>query len=345
MSNGSSVQFVRRFLENSILTTNLNGGAHRIINLAKIDPTPPGILGDGDPRLSDKRPVPPGSVTNDKIAFDAAITQNKVSFSGLLPTDWIGNTPGLVARGSQVQYKAQKGAANGYAPLDGNNQLPGAQFPPSVTTTGTLKKFRIAFPSEFSGTDFIETGSGTLNADWASVPPNTWLGNPTGASDRPRFRLENVPTSLVPGLSAAKFTSGVFPEERLPAAATGGSHKAGLTPAPGIDGDPDDYLGRDMEFHTMAKGTTYQPTLPDPAIVIHSYGSADSSNAANINFSSSVAASLFYRLGTSGVFSPTPPALSVIPPIKVQAYAAKTGWNNSSIVTVLVGLPPIVNTP
>jgi hypothetical protein len=147
-----------------------------------------------------------------------------------------------------------------------------------------------------------------------------------------------VPLELIPGFSATKFTSGVFALEKLPVASgLGPGHAAGIVPDPGELGNPNDYLGRDMQWHQFDADKVYQPTVPSPTIVLMSW----SEELQSIHISCSLAGSTLFVRSIAVVFSQVenPTSMSVPDGFYIEAYAAKSGYNNSDISSYKVTTP------
>jgi len=194
-------------------------------------------------------------------------------------------------------------------------------------------------PSEFLQPSDVISGAGTLDADWEDQPDNSWFGT-NGDSLRPTFLTSQIPMELMADIDATIFTTGVFPVERLPVAVgLGVGHARGLVPDPG-DGDSvgnyDDYLGRDMKWKTLQFIVAYQPTLLSVQLTILGY----QADGALVNVSCpSKGASVFYRVTNPAALPPVLPSFDIAetnpfniviePGDFIEAYAAKTGWNNS----------------
>lgn len=321
-----------QLLDNAGLASDFDAFNLTIRNCREVDGAD-NVLHADDIRLLDGRPILPASVLNDSVAPNAGIQQIKLDLSDLIPTSWLGTRSDQAGQGDLVQPLSEKDVADGYAGLDNNGQLPSASV--AATTTGTLKIFSIILPPELvMGPDRAENGNNTLVGDWYSPEGGTWLGNVSGASGKPRFTKLPLYDSLIPSFAASKITSGVFPVERLPVAVgVGSSHATGLAPTTGPDGDPNDYLARDMTYKTMVKSVDYQPSVPSPAITIISLAGSK----ALMRFTCPLDnVSLFYRISDMATFSPAPDVVQVDRGTKVSAYAAKIGYNNSPIVSYTV---------
>jgi hypothetical protein len=238
-------------LENGLLTTDLDCQFNNLINLGGLDPLPPGLVRDDDPRLSDERIPMDGSVTDIKVAPAAAIVQSKLNLNGVIPPAWLGTTSTKAAKGSDAEYKSNKGVASGYASLDGTGKVPVGQLP-ALAGTGTVTSVGLALPAaHFTITGSPVTSSGTLTAAWTSILGPCWFGVQLGTANPPAFHTGAIPLGLVPNLPAAQVNSGIFDPARLPVAVYGVGHAKGVIPDPGdATGDPNQYLARDMTFKT-----------------------------------------------------------------------------------------------
>src|SRR6185437_6011413 len=136
------------------LVTDLNGNFHRILNLGGFDPVPSDIVAIDDARLSDKRPVLDGTVTNDSVADNANISQSKLSLSGDIPSNFLGIKQ--AAKGDLVQTVTGKGQPNGYAALGADRKLLTGTVP--TLGTGTLHEIDFDFPPNDATPDMIESG-------------------------------------------------------------------------------------------------------------------------------------------------------------------------------------------
>lgn len=323
------------FIENGILKSDLDLNGFSLINLGNIDPPPPNLVDTADPRLSDARAPIDGSVTNASIAAGAAITQNKLNLNGAIPPAWLGTTSTTAARGDLAEYLSNKGQPGGYASLDGSAKLPVAQVPAGVGS-GTVTSVQLTMPSQFAVSGGPITNAGTLSVAWNNVPDGSWFGNPSGVSGPPTFQTTPLPLSLIPDLDTAKITTGTIAAARLPAAVgVGASHAPGAVPDPGAAGAATEYLARDMTYKALpALGPTYQPTVANPAFSV-SAGPSDNTvyvtcatPGANIFYSTTSATAGFLPLPSTGfavvAFGAT-----------VWAYAARAGYNNSSVVNVV----------
>jgi hypothetical protein len=272
-----------------------------------------------------------GSVTDAKVAAGAGILQSKLNLNGVIPPAWLGTTSSRAARGSDAEYKSNKGVVNGYCPLDGNTppKIP-TQYFPTLAGTGTVTSVALALPTHFTISGSPVTSSGTLTAAWAQAPPNSWFGNNTGSNAVPGFKVAALPTGLIPNLDASKITTGTLGPARLPVAVYGTGSAIGAVPNPGISAPPDDYLARDMTYKTIpvpAKVVlitsvalaTYTPPAGVRALLVELWGPGGGgggaqSSAGNLaagaggggggyasKFYATVAASYSVQAGTGGV--------------------------------------------
>lgn len=241
------------------------------------------------------------------------------------------------AQGDQAEYIAHKGQPNGYVPLDATGRMPLSMFPVGGGG-GTLVHFGLDTSLAYFvvNPNVVDKGSGSMVGNWITVAGGSWFGSVTGTY--PVFTNQPMPLSLIPGLDAKDIASGVFDEELLPVAVgVGSQHAAGAVPAPGLTGAPEDYLARDMGFHTMQAAPNYEPPVPDPSITILYYSGPD----AIISVTDSLAgASLFYRVNHAGAFAAVPVSRPFPAPRGdvVEAYAAKIGYRNSNVVSLIVPL-------
>lgn len=315
-------------IENGLLRNDLDANFFFIRNLAGLEPPPPGLVQDDDPRLSDARAPLPGSVTNDSVALDAAIDQSKLNLNGAIPPAWLGSTAIQAAPGNLVEYTSRKGQPNGYASLDGGGLVPTSQLPP-VAGVGTVTSVGLAMPANFSVSGSPVTTSGTISVSWASVAAYCWFGNNSGISAPPTFNTGPLPASLIPSLDAAKITSGIFAVARLPlAVGIGAGHAIGMVPDPGASGNAADYLARDMTYKAVPVfGPTYQPTLPNCTFVAPGSGGIAISNTV-------AGANIFYSLtAATGPFQPYTGVVTVTPGQTIWAYAARAGYTNSAVTS------------
>jgi hypothetical protein len=335
-------------LENCVLRSNLDGRNFALRNFSRILPPPPPAVAINDPRLSDGRAITPGTVTDLSVAATAAIAQSKLNLNGSLPSAWLGIGANQAARGDLSERVANKGALNGYAALDSGGLIP----PANVATgagAGKVNTVALKMPAEFTvgGTNPV-TASGSFSATWNNTPDKSWFGVngmlTLGPSLVPSFLSGLLPTQLLPTLDASKFTSGTFTILRLPVAAgLGAAHAVGILPDPGAKGDPNDYLGRDMQWHAFKSYISLQPTVPNVHITFNSQKGA----LCSITISSPLAGSvLFYRVN-GGVFLEVHSAdsagtasnsitLSLLAGDFIEAYASRAGYNNSAIATYTV---------
>lgn len=337
---------MKPIIENGILATDLDCQNFFIRNVQQLRPVPAALLDIADPRLSDPRPVPDGSVTNESVAAIAAIDQSKLKFD-LIPPAWKGTGSNQAAQGNLSERLENKGVAGGYAGLTAAGILDAA----NVTTgigAGSVNSVGLRMPPQFDVSGSPVTESGDLTVTWQDAPDKSWLGvDGTGSPDappRPGFSTHLIPLELIPDLDAAKFTSDFFDPDRLPPAMPMGvDHSTGGIPPQFFrDGDETDYLGRDIKWHAMTADIDLQPKVSNPQVVVVSI---DYDNATyKITLSNTQpGAFLFYRelpFG-SGYHKATenPVVLNVVANNTVQAYAARAGYNNSEIVTF--NAPPL----
>lgn len=327
-------------LDSAALSSDLDANNFRILNLGKLLPPPPNLVGINDPVMSNARQIPDGSVTNDSVAVTAGITQDKLLLDGSIPTPWLGTGSNQAAQGDLVERGSNKDIPNGYAGADDNGLIPEGVLNPGIAA-GSANTVYLMMPPELpisSGNPIKD--SDTFVVDWADVPNESWFGV-TGfessllSSVKPGFLVSRIPLSLIPGLDASKVTSGVFNQERFPVCiGLGVDHSLGFVPDPGQYGDSHDYLGRDMEWHTFTQNQSYQPTVPDVLIQINS------DNSVTIR-STLKGSTLFYRTGANFVrATPGTSDVKITLPILinnfVQAYASKPGYNNSPIASLVI---------
>ena len=332
-----------RAIDNGKFVTNLDANHLLIRNLGAITPPPPNLIGTDDPRLTDARSVPDGSVTDDSVADDAAISQFKLVFDpDGLPLTWLGSSSTQAAQADLVQLLTGRDQPGGYSSLTLDGKLPSGTTP--TLGTGTLHTIDIQMPlgevtmtQDITGTDTLMTGY------WSAQGPETWFGNLSGGVAAPTFEDGRLfPVDLIPGFDASRIISGTFSMDQLPmATGVGPSHSAGLLPSPGsTDTDstaqPDDYLGRDMEYHAMKPVVSTQPTLPPPSISLQSM----KGNEGYINITSGLAnTTLFYKTGADVFTEISKFPLILTSGTIISAYVAKIGYNNSNIATYTVPPP------
>ena len=246
------------------------------------------------------------------------------------------------ARGDLVELLSHKGIAGGYCPLDSTGRIPFLNYPPGGFS-GSVNYLALSLPKEFGvSPSFFQTGAGTFATLWNPEPPNSWFGTTHVSgmpivAQTPSFQTGPVSTEVVPNLDASSFTSGTFSIGRLPfAASTATGSNPGMVPDPGATGDPTDYLGRDMLYHAMVPPPSYEPQVPNPAITFQFW----SGHSAVIIVTDPLpSASLFYRLNHAGQFVPLPTGAFNVPSgSTVEAYGAKSGYSNSTLVSLAI--PP-----
>jgi hypothetical protein len=337
-------------IEDAVLSTDLNCDFHDLLNVNALIPTPPGLVGSDDPRLTNARAPLPGSVVDASCAINAGIVQSKLDLNGQIPVSWLGNTSITAAPGNLAEYLANKNQPLGYAGLDAGGKVPAAQLPGTVGT-GTVTSVGLAMPPQFAVTGSPVTQSGTLSAVWATAADLSWFGNKEGAAGPPRFYTDPFPLDLIPDLDASIVASGVLDPARIPiAVGLGPGHAAGAVPDPGgvvippdspvPGGGPDpnavqtsDYLARDMTFKPLPLiGPVYQPVCPAPNLTI------GSGPPYFVTVTSSLSgSSLFYSVDDpTGGFTPISSGgqVQINPGQSLYAYCSRVGYTNSGIVVM-----------
>jgi hypothetical protein len=331
---------MKRGIDNALLLQDLDADGHFVRHPGVIDD--PDLLHEGDDRLTDARNILPGTVTNESIAPDAAIDQQKINFSGQIPSAWLGTGENQAAKGNEVLYNYLKGQPNGYAGLDDvTGKMPSGSTP--LFGTGSLVDIQLEMPPhEFT---VVATSVGTtrdFTAYWLAQPPATFFGNMAGVSDAPTFESPSFGIASIPDIDASKVTSEVFPLNQLPVAVgVGAGHSAGVLPTTGTasgSNQPTDYLGRDMLYHPMAITLPEQPDLPAPTITIQSYYLTQA--YVNIAANNILDVNMFYKLDDDPFVEVTTLPLLVPIGTVVSAYVAKVGYNNSPIYMFTVPIPP-----
>lgn len=356
-------------VENASLSTDLDCKFNDLLKVLHFYPTPQSLVQLTDPRLSDPRPVLDGSVINESVSNHAAIVQSKLNLNGVMPPAWFAPPgpppagadidqpapPVWAARGDLAELLSRKGVVNGYAAVDANLRLLPANVTPGAGL-GTVSEVLFSFPQQF----LVSPVSGAAIAcslTWRPVPNNCWFGingdtglgagaGPGLAPMDPQFHEGPLPLELIPPIDAAKFTTGQFAPETLPVAQFGEDHDSGIVPDPGLQGDPFEYLGRDMFYHHFTSGPPYQPQVQIPSITLVELHET----TATVTIRSPVAGSvLFYRAGRP-TFVEAPPSgpdihitILVARGVLVEAYAAKQGYNNSDVASYTVPLPEIID--
>lgn len=319
-------------IDNGILLTDLDCDGFNITRIGSLVPVPDNLVGLDDPRLIDARVPLNGSVTNASVADSAGIVQSKLSLDGVIPPAWLGTTSTTAAQGDLAEYLANKGIANGYASLDGTGKLPLAQLPDDAGT-GTVTSVDFVMPAEFGVTGNPVNTTGTITVAWNNLSDaSQWFGNDTGVSAVPTFSTDPFPLPLIPDLPASIVTTGVFDPGLLPVAVGVGAGAApGVVPDPGAAGDPTDYLARNMTYQPIPSvGPTYQPTVPDPTLTA---GYPAYEGTLYVVEESLKGVSLFYGFGAAFQELPSTNYVIVPPGQTLYVYGAKSGYNNSNIVT------------
>lgn len=354
-------------VEDSSLGSDLDCQFKDLLKILHFYPTPQGLVQLTDPRLSDPRAILDGSVTDESVSPHAAIVQSKLNLNGVMPPNWFTppdpdidapNPEHYAAQGDLAEILIRKGAPNGYAAVDGNLRL----LPENVTPgpgLGTVSEVLFSFPQQFIVSNIASAGSTTIA--WRPVPDNCWFGingdtglgigaGPGITGMDPQFYVEQLPMELIPGIDAAKFTTGLCNPETLPIARFGEDHCSGIVPDPGLQGDPNDYLGRDIDWHHFLSGPPYQPQVHMPSIeLVEIHGTT-----ATVTIRSPEPGSILFWRGGRPNYAEAPPSgpdihITVIVPrgILVEAYAAKQGYNNSDVASYTVsadpGLPSIID--
>lgn len=143
-----------------------------------------------------------------------------ISNTGVNGDAVIFGSAGLTDSGSPPELTSHKGAANGYAPLNGSSQVPSANLPLATTTVlgvikpdgttctvsgsgvlscsgGGLTSVGLSVPSWLAVTGSPLTSNGTLAITAPSQSQNLFLASPAGSSGSPTFRAivsADVPT-------------------------------------------------------------------------------------------------------------------------------------------------------
>lgn len=333
-------------LENSILGSDVDFQNHAFRNIGEILPVPSGLVSSNDPRLSDQRNVTNQSVTNDSVADTAGIVQSKLSLTETMPAAWIGSAIQQAAQGDLVERVANKGNASGYAPLNIDGKLPVAYLPSTGPQAGTVTYVDLKTVPEWDVTGGPVLVTGALGVTWKNVPDNSWFGAQVAGA--PSFLTKKLPIGLIPSLSAAKFSTGIFALPRLPVAiGIGVNHATGMVPDPGdgSKGSGTDYLGRDMTYKHFDSDLSYQPTLNNVNIFLNTYLSP---TTAYVTIRSMVPGSeLFYMVSPNTTFkhlestNPNDVHITIMANVgdKINAYSAKAGYNNSNIAAYTVPPP------
>lgn len=350
-------------LEDAILGNDLDCQNYSLLNIGAMVPVPDNLVAVDDPRLDGGATPLDGSVTNESVAATAGIDQSKLNMNGAIPAAWLSSSLELAAPGNLAEYHSRKGAPNGYAALDADGKIAASHFTPgdaigSVTAVG----LNFMTPLRNFGPDII-TGSGTFDVRWKTNTPGLcWFGW-DGTIDpqhpdifRPFYVANQLVGGMVSGLPCSKFTSGVFARSLCPVArGLGEFHRRGMVPDPGATGAKGMYLGRDMNWHHFVvndPALAHQPKVPDVTIVLdwwepHIPKLHDPTLVkAHVTIRTLLnGASLFYRVTPQDDDTPlpfqmalhkkTPDDVHITLEVNdhdfIEAYASKTGYNNSDI--------------
>jgi hypothetical protein len=342
--------------ENAVLSTDLDCQWNTLRRVLHFYPVPGNLVRITDPRLSDPRMMLDGSVIDESVSPHAAIVQSKLNLNGVIPPAWFTPSPDIddpdapsppryAARGDLAELLVRKGAPNGYAPVDDNLRLLPANVTPGAGL-GTVSEVQMRFPEQFSD---LAPSSGTTvsyNLSWKPVPNNSWFGaygdivSDTGPwighLNQPQFHVELLPDEFIPELTTAKFTTGLCEPDVLPVAKFGEDHAPGMVPDPGDtgEGDPDEYLARNMTYMHFDAHHFYQPRVTTPSITLISI----QDTTATVTIRTTVPGALqFYRAGRPSFLECANEfTIHVALGTLVEAYAAKEGYNNSVIASYRV---------
>lgn len=337
-------------LQDDILGSDLDCNGFVLRNIGAMTPTPSPLVSIDDPRLSDPRAILDGSVTNDSVNPIAGIDQSKLNLGGNIPPSWIGTQSNQAAQGDLVERVANKGVPGGYAGLDANGLILSSNVTPGPQP-GTVNSVGLIMPKEFTVTNSPVQDSGDLTVQWANADAVSWFGRiePTEITDgvpdlTPHFVTKAIPVSLIPALDASQFTTVQFSLNVLPfAIGLGAEHAIGILPDPELNGDPNDYLGRDMKWRAFDNNIAYQPDTPPVQISVNYL---DASGQLSVSIRSVLkGSSLFYRVNGGTFIEVIPTGSDVVTTIMVnpsdfvEAFAAKSGYNNSVITSLVVQTP------
>lgn len=357
-------------VENAQLSTDLDARWNTLQRVLHFYPVPGNLVQITDPRLFDGRNMLPGSVINESVSPQAAIVQSKLNLNGLMPSAWFappGPPPAgaidqpapaiWAARGDLAELKVRKGAPNGYAAVDDNLRL----YPANVTQgpgLGTVSEVHFSFPNQFLAINQLVGSDQSCSVAWEPAPNNSWFGvfGDTGHSGvsagsgggpglvtmEPQFHVEPLPDVFFPKLDADKFTTGQFAGDTLPVAVYGPNHSHGAVPDPGGigDGDPDEYLARDMSYRHFDAQHFYQPKVDKPTITLISI----QGSRITVTIRTEVpGALLFDRLGRPSFHEVEAPEFTLLVPrgMLLEAYAAKEGYKNSDIASYTAPLEDV----
>lgn len=328
-------------IENGALVTDLNGNGKKLLNPGKAEPLPAPFVDVNDGRLSNRRAPATGSVTDASVAWDAGITQDKLSLNGDIPADWLGESSTKAAKGANAEFLANKDQPGGYSGLDAGGKLDIAQLPSTGPEVGTVSEVKLSAPTELpvSGSPII--GAGTLSLTWDDAPAVSMLRGGDSPAP-PVFNDSVMDISLIPNLDTSQFNTGTFILGVLPlAVGMGVGHAAGMVanPGDGKTGLDSDYLGRDMTWKRMETPMTYQPNCPNVQIEFQSVYRGQ--NYIKV-FSPLKGSNLFLRidgLTPTPELTANPTTVLVAAGVMLEAYASKAGYNNSAMAQYIS--PPI----
>jgi hypothetical protein len=180
---------------------------------------------------------------------------------------------------------------------------------------GTVKSVGLQMPIQFFVEGTPVTDSGVMQVGW--VAANLSLGIPP------------IPFGVLP------FAVGVGP-----------NHSPGLCPDPGAQGNPSDYLARDMSYRAIPGGTggggnpyPYQPIVPAPLLVLGAPASGPANETTYVvtETDSLAGVALFYSVNNSGggyVPLPVNNEFTLYSGQVGYGYGAKVGYTNSAIVFI-----------
>lgn len=331
-------------LEDAVLGSLLDCQNFDLLNVGLMIPVPTGLVNLNDPTLNDPRVPPLASVRDEHVSISAAIDQSKLSFDAEIPLDWLGTGSTQAATGDLVERLSKKGVPNGYAAVGSTLKLSATNVTTGVGS-GTASAVAFNFPSLLTNPGDTITTAGTNAVSWANAPNGSYLGvnGPDGLTSNyvPAFITGQLPPEIIPDIDATKFSTGTFAVETLPVAS---GINQGIAPAPGEIGDPHDYLGRDMEWHTFSADISYQPVAPKPVITLDSWTRDEVFITVR---STLLRSSVFIRINTGpwkiGQIkkgeTDVHDTVSVHDGDIIWGYTAKAGYNNSQFSTWKVKTP------